>query len=80
MAQFVGAMEDPDGYSHVAGFCAAKVPEQAKAWDEVAVGARAKVLGQALAATASVPSAGKKRPINRAHPAMSSDAPNVGPR
>ena len=51
-----------------------------EAWDEVAVEAGAEVLRQALAATASAPSAGKKRRINRDHPAMSSDALNVGPR
>jgi len=56
------------------------VPEQAEAWDEVAVEAGAEVLRQALAATAFALSAGKKLRINRARPAMSSDALNVGPR
>lgn len=77
--QFVGAMEDPDGYSHVAGFCAAKVPEQAKAWDEVAVDARAQVLGQARAATASVPTAGKNPHINWGPLALSNDVPSAEP-
>jgi len=57
-----------------------KVPEQAEARDEVAVEAGAEVLRQALAATASAPSAGKKLRTNWARPAMSSDALNVGPR
>lgn len=57
-----------------------KVQELAEVWDEVAVGVRAVVLGPARAATASVPSAGKKRPISRGYLAMSSDVPNATPR
>jgi len=44
------------------------------------VEARVGVLRQAPAATVSVPSAGKKRRINRVRPAMNSDALNVESR
>jgi uncharacterized membrane protein len=57
-----------------------KVREQAEAWDKVAVQAGAEVLPQARAATAFARSAGKKRPINRARPAISSYAPSVEQR
>jgi hypothetical protein len=56
-----------------------RVLEQAEAWDEVAVDVRAGALGQAPEATASAPSVGKKRLINRARPAMSNNAPNAAP-
>jgi hypothetical protein len=56
-----------------------RVLEQAEAWDEVAVDARGEVLEQARAATVSAPSAGKKRLINRARPAMSNNAPSAAP-
>jgi len=42
------------------------------------VEAGAEVLGQAPEATAFVPSAGKKRPINPARPAISSYARSAG--
>jgi hypothetical protein len=54
--------------------------EQEEVWGEVAVEAGAGVLQQAPAATASAPSAGKKRRIKSGHPAMSSDVPSVGLR
>jgi hypothetical protein len=57
-----------------------KVPEKAEAWDKVAAGVRAGVLQQAPAATASAPSVGKKRPINRARRATSSHALSAGLR
>jgi len=57
-----------------------KVREPAEAWGEVEVDGRAEVLRQVQEATVSAPSAGKKRRIKWAHPAMSSDVPNVGLR
>ena len=50
----------------------------AEAAAEVAVEAGAGVLQQAPAATASAPSAEKKRRIKWGHPAMSSDVLNAG--